>query len=96
MYFPNSWDGLFGVRFVNSVIESSNTNGKWTKVLSQGDIDGQSWDDILVTGATGKVGQVFIKRLLVEPKFNSFTVRALCHNRELDTSRTHRKHSWLH
>jgi predicted dehydrogenase len=31
MYFPNSWDGLLGVRFVNSVIESSSANGKWTK-----------------------------------------------------------------
>ncbi|HKG53464.1 MAG TPA: Gfo/Idh/MocA family oxidoreductase [Anaerolineales bacterium] len=31
MYFPNSWDGLLGVRFVNSVIESSNANGQWTK-----------------------------------------------------------------
>jgi len=31
LYFPNSWDGLLGVRFVNSVIESSNDNGKWTK-----------------------------------------------------------------
>lgn len=39
---------------------------------------------ILVTGATGKVGQVFIKRLLADPKFNSFIVRALCHNRELE------------
>jgi UDP-glucose 4-epimerase len=39
---------------------------------------------ILVTGATGKVGRVFIKRLLAEPKFNSFMVRALCHNRELE------------
>ena len=39
---------------------------------------------ILVTGATGKVGRVFIKRLLAEPKFDSFTVRALCHNRELE------------
>lgn len=29
--FPNSWDGLLGVRFVNSVIESSNANGKWVK-----------------------------------------------------------------
>ncbi|HSL44188.1 MAG TPA: Gfo/Idh/MocA family oxidoreductase [Anaerolineales bacterium] len=29
--FPNSWDGLLGVRFVNSVLESSNANGKWTK-----------------------------------------------------------------
>ena len=31
LYFPNSWDGLLGVRFVNSVIESSSANGKWTK-----------------------------------------------------------------
>jgi UDP-glucose 4-epimerase len=38
---------------------------------------------VLVTGATGKVGQVFIHRLLSEPEFNSFIVRALCHNREL-------------
>jgi UDP-glucose 4-epimerase len=39
---------------------------------------------VLVTGATGKVGRVLIERLLAEPKFNSFTVRALCHNRELE------------
>ena len=31
LYFPNAWDGLLGVRFVNSVIESSNLNGKWVK-----------------------------------------------------------------
>jgi predicted dehydrogenase len=31
LYFPNSSDGLLGVRFVNSVIESSNANGKWIK-----------------------------------------------------------------
>ena len=31
LYFTNSWDGLLGVRFVNSVIESSKANGKWTK-----------------------------------------------------------------
>lgn len=31
LYFPNSWDGLSGMRFVNSVIESSKANGKWTK-----------------------------------------------------------------
>lgn len=41
---------------------------------------------ILVTGATGKVGQAFIKRLLADPKFDSFTVRALCHRRELQPS----------
>lgn len=38
---------------------------------------------ILVTGATGKVGRAFIARFLAEPKFNSYQVRALCHNREL-------------
>lgn len=31
LHFPNSWDGLLGVRFVNSVIESSKANGRWTK-----------------------------------------------------------------
>ena len=39
---------------------------------------------ILVTGATGKVGQTFIKRLLAEPSLSAFTVRALCHNRRLE------------
>ena len=39
---------------------------------------------VLVTGATGKVGRVFIERLLADPKFDSFVVRALCHNREPD------------
>lgn len=28
--FPNSWDGLQGVRFVHSVMTSSNANGVWT------------------------------------------------------------------
>lgn len=31
LYFPNSWDGVLGVRFVNSVIESSKANGQWMK-----------------------------------------------------------------
>jgi UDP-glucose 4-epimerase len=39
---------------------------------------------ILVSGATGKVGHVFINRLLADPKFNSFAVRALCHHREFE------------
>jgi predicted dehydrogenase len=30
MYFPTSFDGLLGVRFVNCVIKSSNANGQWT------------------------------------------------------------------
>ena len=38
---------------------------------------------ILVTGATGKAGQTFIPRLLADPRFAAFTVRALCHNRQL-------------
>ena len=38
---------------------------------------------LLVTGATGKVGQAFIPRLLADPRFATFTVRALCHNRQL-------------
>ena len=39
---------------------------------------------LLVTGATGKVGRVFIRHLLTDPRFDSFTVRALCHHRELE------------
>lgn len=31
LHFPNSWDGLMGIRFVDSVIQSSNANGKWIK-----------------------------------------------------------------
>ncbi|MCX6067883.1 MAG: NAD(P)-dependent oxidoreductase [Chloroflexi bacterium] len=39
---------------------------------------------ILVTGATGKVGSAFIAGLLADPKFDSFVMRALCHNRKLE------------
>ena len=39
---------------------------------------------ILVTGATGKVGRVFIDRVLADPRFNAVVVRALCHHRELE------------
>ena len=40
---------------------------------------------ILVTGATGKVGQTFIARLLaIRVSSRRFTVRALCHNRKLE------------
>ena len=38
---------------------------------------------ILVTGATGKVGQAFIRRLLDDPAYRGFRIRALCHNRVL-------------
>jgi len=40
---------------------------------------------VLVTGPTGKVGKTFIQRFLAEPKFDSFMIRALCHNRLLET-----------
>lgn len=36
---------------------------------------------VLVTGATGKVGEVFLARLLADPGHDPFVVRALCHKR---------------
>jgi nucleoside-diphosphate-sugar epimerase len=39
---------------------------------------------ILVTGATGKVGQTFIRRLLASDDHGGSRVRALCHNRTID------------
>ena len=39
---------------------------------------------ILVTGATGKVGQAFLRRLLGDPEFVTFRARALLHNRRLE------------
>jgi UDP-glucose 4-epimerase len=42
---------------------------------------------ILVTGATGKVGQAFIRTFLEEPKLAAFELRVLCHNRVLERSR---------
>ncbi len=38
---------------------------------------------ILVTGASGKVGQAFIRHLLSDPNYDQFVVRALLHNRTL-------------
>ena len=38
---------------------------------------------VLVTGASGKVGQHFIARFLAEPAWAGARVRALCHNRQL-------------
>ncbi len=37
----------------------------------------------LVTGATGKVGQAFVARLLADKRWPTATVRALCPNRTL-------------
>ena len=39
---------------------------------------------ILVTGATGKVGQTFLRRLFSDSRFDDFIVRALLHNRKLE------------
>ncbi len=41
---------------------------------------------ILVTGATGKVGQTFLKRVLADPTRSNDRIRALCHNRLLPAS----------
>jgi nucleoside-diphosphate-sugar epimerase len=41
---------------------------------------------LLITGATGKVGQAFLQRFLAEPRFARFRVRALCHQRKLPES----------
>lgn len=43
-----------------------------------------SFHRILVTGATGKVGQRFIERFLADRRHDAFTVRALCHHRQLE------------
>lgn len=40
---------------------------------------------ILVTGATGKVGQTFLRDLFADSAFDDYIVRALCHNREVET-----------
>lgn len=42
---------------------------------------------ILVTGATGKVGLTFIRTFLEHPKLAEFQLRALCHNRTLESDR---------
>lgn len=38
---------------------------------------------ILVTGATGKVGQAFLRRFLSQPRFAEWRVRILVHNRDV-------------
>ena len=38
---------------------------------------------LLVTGATGKVGQTFLRRLAVDPRLAEFSARAFCHHRTL-------------
>lgn len=41
---------------------------------------------VLVTGATGKVGQAFLRRFLADEAWADASVRALCHNRVVDES----------
>ncbi|HVW02822.1 MAG TPA: NAD(P)-dependent oxidoreductase [Planctomycetaceae bacterium] len=38
---------------------------------------------ILVTGATGKVGRAFLEQFLGDPRFDRWSIRALCHQRGL-------------
>lgn len=38
---------------------------------------------LLVTGATGKVGQVLLGRILADPRWAGVRIRAICHNRML-------------
>jgi UDP-glucose 4-epimerase len=38
---------------------------------------------LLVTGATGKVGQVLLGRILADPRWADTRIRAICHNRTL-------------
>ena len=39
---------------------------------------------VLVTGATGKVGQAFLRRLFDDPELGNFSARALLHSRDLE------------
>ena len=48
------------------------------------EVDTRSEQLILVTGATGKVGQTFIQHVLTEPALRDVRIRALCHNRMLE------------
>ena len=41
---------------------------------------------ILVTGATGKVGSNFVRRILNSPGHEETRIRALCHNRRLESN----------
>jgi uncharacterized protein YbjT (DUF2867 family) len=41
---------------------------------------------LLVTGATGKVGQALIARLLSDEQWERAEIRALCHNRSVEES----------
>jgi len=37
LHFPTSWDGLLTIRFIDSVIKSSEANGRWTKCNESAD-----------------------------------------------------------
>ena len=39
---------------------------------------------VLVTGATGKVGQNLIRRFVADPAWQDAKIRAFCHNRLLE------------
>ena len=39
---------------------------------------------VLVTGATGKVGQTFIRRVTADSRYRRWRIRAFCHNRVVE------------
>jgi len=39
---------------------------------------------ILITGASGKVGQAFINRIISDSDFDQYSIRALCHHRSIE------------
>ena len=41
---------------------------------------------VLITGATGKVGQIFLQRFLRDEAWSGAKIRALCHNRIVETT----------
>jgi UDP-glucose 4-epimerase len=45
-----------------------------------------AFNRILVTGATGKVGQAFLRAFLAAPALSTWQARALCHQRRVDAS----------
>ena len=54
--------------------------------FTHGETIGEERMKLLVTGATGKVGQTLTRRVLSDPKLSRIQLRALCHNRLLEPS----------
>ena len=85
MFFAADYESGYGATKTNHTIRGAGVRYVVTLYrLKDGEvlaiIDGRL---ITETARIGKVGQVFIRRLLADPRFERFTVRALCHNRKL-------------